>query len=143
MFCKQCGKEMDENANFCANCGAKLEKEQPPMQEAQTQNCVDVDDVWETPAQEEVASADAVQTATPTQEEANMQTNDIALIGFVGAFVDPILGCVFGAIGLSRAMKRKGKGKGFAIAALAIGAASFLLSVMSSACYTCSQLMLL
>ena len=140
MFCRQCGKEVDENANFCANCGAKLEKEQaqPPVEEAVQEK--GVDDVWETPVQEEIAQADA--TAEQPRDE-SVQTNDIALIGFVGAFVDPILGCVLGAIGLSRAMKRNGKGKGFSIAALAIGAAGFLLGVMSSACYSCAQLMMM
>ena len=138
MFCRECGKEVDENANFCVNCGAKLEKEQPTVDEVQTENSVD--DVWETPVEEEVAQADA-NAKQPCDE--SVQTNDIALIGFVGSFVSPVLGCVLGAIGLSRAMKRNNKGKGFSIAAIAIGAASLLINIMSSACYTCSQLMLL
>ncbi len=139
MFCRQCGKEVDENANFCANCGAKLEKEQvqPPVEETVQEK--GVDDVWETPAGEETA-----QTAENQNEpkDESVQTNDMALIGFVSAFVSPIMGIVFGSIGLSRALKRKGKGKGFAIAALAVGAANFLLGVMTSACYSCAQLML-
>ena len=60
MFCRQCGKEVDENANFCANCGAKLEKEQvqPPVEETvETVQEKGLDDVWETPASEETAQA--------------------------------------------------------------------------------------
>ena len=27
MFCKKCGKEIDDNASFCINCGETVEKE--------------------------------------------------------------------------------------------------------------------
>ena len=140
MFCRQCGSEVDENANFCANCGVKLEKEQaqPPVEEVVQEKSVD--DVWETPASEETAQT--VENQNESKDE-SVQTNDMALIGFVSSFVSPIMGIVFGSIGLSRALKRKGKGKGFAIAALAVGAANFLLGAMTGACYSCAQLMLL
>lgn len=140
MFCRQCGKEVDENANFCANCGAKLEKEQaqPPVEEVVQEKSVD--DVWETSVQDETAQAVENQSE---QKDESVQTNDMAIIGFVSSFVSPLMGIVFGGIGLSRAMKRKGKGKGFAIAALAVGAANFLLGVMANACYSCAQFMLI
>ena len=140
MFCRQCGKEVDENANFCANCGAKLEKEQaqPPVEEVVQEKSVD--DVWETSVQDETAQAVENQSE---QKDESAQTNDMAIIGFVSSFVSPLMGIVFGGIGLSRAMKRKGKGKGFAIAALAVGVANFLLGVMANACYSCAQFMLI
>lgn len=28
MFCKNCGKEIDENAYVCVNCGAKVERDE-------------------------------------------------------------------------------------------------------------------
>ena len=28
MFCKYCGKEVDETATFCQNCGAAIKKEE-------------------------------------------------------------------------------------------------------------------
>ena len=57
------------------------------------------------------------------------QTNGIAIAGFVCSFVVPILGWIFGGIGLARANKRNGKGKGFSIAAIAIASVSFLVSL--------------
>lgn len=29
MFCKNCGKEIDDNAYVCPNCGVKVAKEEP------------------------------------------------------------------------------------------------------------------
>ena len=61
-------------------------------------------------------------------EDVNVpQTNGIAIAGFVCSFLVPVLGWVFGGIGLARANKRNGIGKGFSIAAIAIASASFLL----------------
>lgn len=59
-----------------------------------------------------------------TKEE---NKNGMAIAGFVCSFLSPILGWVFGGIGLARSKKKKGKGKGFSIAALAIASANFLL----------------
>ena len=30
MFCRNCGKEMRDDARFCPNCGAPLEKKEEP-----------------------------------------------------------------------------------------------------------------
>ncbi len=92
MFCRHCGKEVDENAAFCLNCGGLLK-------------------VFET--------------------EEPQESNGMAIAGFVCSFFMPILGWIFGGIGLSRANRRNGKGKGFSIAALAIASASCFLGVIS------------
>lgn len=49
----------------------------------------------------------------------------MAVAGFVCSFFVPILGWVFGGIGLSRASKRNGKGKGLSIAGIAIASVMF------------------
>ena len=36
--CTKCGKEYDENFDFCPNCGAKTEKEEPQVFEAEVVN---------------------------------------------------------------------------------------------------------
>ena len=59
----------------------------------------------------------------------NTNKNGMAVAGFVCSFFVPLLGWIFGGIGLSRANKRNGKGKGFSIAALAIASASFIISM--------------
>ena len=55
--------------------------------------------------------------------------NGMAIAGFVCSFLIPILGWIFGGIGLSRAKKRQGKGKGFSIAALVIATVNFIISL--------------
>ena len=55
------------------------------------------------------------------------QKNGMAIAGFVCSFFIPILGWIFGGIGLSRSKKRKGKGKVFSVAALVIATINFLI----------------
>ena len=61
------------------------------------------------------------------ENKPSVEKNGIAVAGFVCSFFIPILGWVFGGIGLSRANKRKGKGKGFSIASLAIATVMFFI----------------
>lgn len=61
----------------------------------------------------------------PTQPE-EPKSNGMAIAGFVCSFFIPILGWIFGGIGLSKAGKRKGKGKGLSIAALIISTLTFI-----------------
>ena len=63
------------------------------------------------------------------QNRVQAQGNGMAIAGFVCSFFMPILGWVFGGIGLSRASKRNGKGKGFSIAALTIATVNFILGL--------------
>ena len=55
--------------------------------------------------------------------------NGIAIAGFVCAFFVPILGWIFGGVGLARANKRNGKFKGFSIAAIAIASVMFFVNL--------------
>ena len=60
---------------------------------------------------------------TPVVED----KNGIAIAGFVCSFFIPLLGWIFGGIGLARANKRNGKFKGFSIAAIVIATVMFFL----------------
>ena len=62
-----------------------------------------------------------------TQEQP--QGNGMAIAGFVCSFFIPILGWVFGGVGLARAGKRNGVGKGFSISAIAIASAMFIFNL--------------
>ena len=57
------------------------------------------------------------------------QGNGMAIAGFVCSFFIPILGWVFGGIGLARANKRKGKGMGLSVAAIVIASVGFVLNL--------------
>ncbi len=60
------------------------------------------------------------------------QTNGFAIAGLVCSFFSPLLGWVFGGIGLNRANRMNGSGRGMSIAALVIASISFVLSMMIS-----------
>ena len=55
--------------------------------------------------------------------------NGIAVAGFICAFIMPLLGWIFGGIGLSRAKKRNGKGGGLSAAALTIASIMFIINL--------------
>ena len=57
----------------------------------------------------------------------NKVGNGMAVAGFVCLFFVPILGWVFGGIGLSRANKRNGKGKGLSIASITVASVMFFI----------------
>ena len=61
------------------------------------------------------------------QSEGKKTGNGMAVAGFVCSFFVPLLGWIFGGIGLARAGKRNGKGKGLSIASLVIATIMFLL----------------
>lgn len=68
-----------------------------------------------------------VQVGELTKETGtNKNGNGMAVAGFVCSFFVPVLGWVFGGIGLARAGKRGGKGKGLSVAAIVIATVSFL-----------------
>ncbi len=58
------------------------------------------------------------------------QSNGMAIAGFVCSFFSPLLGWIFGGIGLSRSKSRNGAGKGFSIAAIVIASAMFVINII-------------
>ena len=63
------------------------------------------------------------------QTEAQLQKNGMAVAGFVCSFLMPVLGWVFGGIGLSRSKRRNGKGKSLSVAAIVIASVNFVLAL--------------
>ena len=57
----------------------------------------------------------------------NSYKNGMAVAGFICSFFSPILGWIFGGIGLKRSRERNEKGKGLSIAAIVIAVINFLL----------------
>ena len=101
-------------ARYCTHCGHRVHEEAVV--------CVNCG-----------CAVDGNRAATPAQQ--NGQTNGMAIAGFVCSFLVPILGWVFGGIGLSRAAKMNGKGKSLSIAAIAIASANFILSFIINMSY--------
>jgi Domain of unknown function (DUF4190) len=63
----------------------------------------------------------------PGDGDKSAGTNGMAIAGFVCSFFIPILGIIFSAIGLGQCKRRGQKGKGFAIAGLAISILTILI----------------
>lgn len=68
--------------------------------------------------------------ASKTENVKTENKNGIAIAGFVCSFFIPILGWIFGGIGLARANKRNGKFKGFSIAAIVIASVMFVINMI-------------
>ncbi len=117
MYCKTCGKEINENAVVCVNCGvlldnATLEQINGQKESKKTNVCALVGFI-------------------------------LSLVGFVlGIYVSPLIvaGFILSIIGLTQYKKTR-VGKGFAIAGIVISASAFALyfiifmSLMFSACW--------
>ena len=58
------------------------------------------------------------------------EKNGMAIAGFVCSFFVPLLGWIFGGIGLNRSAKRNGKGKGLSVAAIVVASVNFVLGMV-------------
>ena len=87
MYCKNCGKEIDNNAYVCPYCGFKTVETKP-------------------------------------------ETNGMAIAGLVCAFFIPLLGLIFGCIGLQKSKELGGEGRGMSIAAIVISVVWMVIAVL-------------
>ena len=97
-YCIFCGEKIEEDSEFCPNCGAKQER------------------------------------ITVTNEEINAsgeETNTIAILAIVFAFVFTIVGLILGIIGMNKAKQMKGKGFGLSLAAVIISALSIFMEIVA------------
>ena len=116
-YCAYCGKELFDEALICSNCGCPTElyKKQ----------------------QQQMAQQSQVQNQT-TNQTASGTTNIYAILSMIFAFLVPILGIVFGKIGLNEIRKfpnQKGEslakaGLGLSIAFVVIIALMILLMII-------------
>lgn len=124
MYCKNCGSIIDQGAQFCRACGARVDPEEPMQEPAQKAEPVSVQNA-------QVAPRTVYIQAPPTP--APPQSNEMAIIGFAMAFVMPLIGLIFSIIGLKKS-KSGAPNRGFALAGVIISAiycASGLLAVLA------------
>jgi len=106
MYCRYCGKQIDDKAIFCPHCGIATEEKSASKTQEPTPK----------PAPMPVANV------PPTLGK----TNILTYIGFLLAFIVPLAGIICSIIGLCQLNRTKEKGKAFAIAGIII---SVLMSV--------------
>ena len=124
-FCRECGKELEENSKFCNNCGTKIEEEK--TEEANTSN----------ENTNESAASNAGTNVTYNQTYVTKKINGMAIAGFVISLVSLLccgysswLGLIFSIIGLVNANKNEGEGKGLAIAGIVISSILLIIIVL-------------
>jgi len=125
MYCSQCGKQIADDAAFCAHCGKDLKAE---AQQEVAEEAVQQEGLQEEAQPEVIQEAPQTQAkfAQPQQPE-QKKSNPMAITAFVttlvslfccGGILNP-LALIFSIIGLVKS-KKSGKGKGFSIASLII-----------------------
>ena len=98
MFCKNCGKEIDDRAVVCPNCGVQ------------------------------------VGTVAPAENK----TTVLAIVGFIFAFIMPIVGLICSIIGRNKAPECGGNGKGLATAGIVISVVWMVLVIIIYAAAACA-----
>lgn len=98
MFCKNCGKEIDDRAVVCPNCGVQ------------------------------------VGTVAPAENK----TNVLAIVGFIFAFIMPIVGLICSIIGRNKAPECGGNGRGLATAGIVISVVWMVLVIIIYAAAACA-----
>ena len=103
--CDKCGSEVDSNAKFCPNCGAKIE----PTEKAE---------------RVEVVEATVKDNSDNKVNNTEIGYNVMSIVGFVLSFIPipkfRLVALVISIIALVQIFKTKEKGKGLAIAGIAI-----------------------
>ena len=124
-FCRECGKELEQNSKFCKNCGTKIEEEKTEEANASNENT------------NESAASNAGTNVTYNQTYVTKKSNGMAIAGFVISLVSLLccgysswLGLIFSIIGLVNANKNEGEGKGLAISGIVISSILFILIVL-------------
>ena len=108
-YCTKCGAQLADDDDYCYFCGAKFEeiKQEEPKEQPTFQDQSYYEDRYY-----------------------GQRPNTVALLGFVFAFLSPIVGLILSIIGLKKAKEFNGLGKGYAIAGIIISVVSMILSVL-------------
>ena len=100
MYCKKCGTKLEDGFVCCPECGTFIDEEQK-------------DDV-----------------EVKNEYFEGKQSNGFAIAGFITSFFVPILGWIFGGIGLKKSKELGGSGRRLAIAAIIIAVFTFIFNII-------------
>lgn len=124
MYCKNCGKQLSDDAKFCHSCGSSVET---PVTEQ----------VAPTPTETAQPVCTCQCSQTPVQE-IKKKNNVCCLVGFILSFVSylflfnelclfSLAGLIVSIIGLVQAKKRNENWRGFGLAGIIIGGVAVLI----------------
>lgn len=110
-YCAYCGKELVDEAVICSGCGCPT-------------------DLYKNPADSKQQFSQN-QSSQNNQSTVPVKTNTYAILSIIFAFLSPILGIIFGKVGLNEIKKDKNqKGEELAKAGLGLSIAFLVLSVL-------------
>lgn len=112
MFCKNCGKQLEDYAAFCPDCGTSTRGQSSVNSQPQQQP-----QYWAQPQNQY------------QQQRNGYNENSIAIIGFVFAFLFPLVGLICSIIGYKNS-KNGGANGGLALAGIIISAIWFVLIII-------------
>lgn len=112
MNCPVCQKQVSENLNFCQDCGAALRGTTP------SETSVYIQQPSSNIQQTSVAPYNKLCIIGPSISAGSLLINFLGLVGLAGL--------ILSIIGLVQVGKTNERGKGLAIAGIAVGAASLL-----------------
>lgn len=112
MNCPVCQKQVSENLNFCPDCGAALSGTTP------SETSVYIQQPSSNIQQTSVAPYNKLCIIGPSISAGSLLINFLGLVGLAGL--------ILSIIGLVQVGKTNERGKGLAIAGIAVGAASLL-----------------
>lgn len=106
--CKHCGAQLADDDTYCYFCGANLEEE---VEKVEAKTFDSYGDNY-----------------NDNYAHYHNQTNTLAVVGFVMAFLSPIVGLVLSILGLNRARVMKGVGRKMAVAGIIVAIANFIIT---------------
>jgi len=114
MYCSNCGNEINDNAVVCIHCGAAVDTEYFEKNNPENKNIYCAQPAYNRPNQKFQPVYQAEPAEQPKKE------NTIAIVGFIFAFLVPLVGIICSAIGYKRAKNENGEHKELALAGLII-----------------------
>lgn len=124
MFCKKCGTKLPDDSRFCYKCGT-------PIQTAEQKDSIGQApyDPFDTPPTTNTNPAPQPQQQhqpQPQQQQAPAADEGLfGLLGFIFAFIFPLIGLIFSIIGMN-----KKKNNGLATAGLVVSIITILLVII-------------
>ena len=131
MYCTCCGKEyiMESGSMFCSGCGKPQGGElQSPCPPGGTVTACSSGMAVPGQYNPLISQYSPINQGSPAPRHRH---NIFAVLGFVFAFVFPLLGLIFSSIGLAQASKFDGEWRGFAIAGLILSIFIGIINIMT------------
>lgn len=125
MFCTKCGTQLPDDSRFCYKCGAQTHL-------AEQKDSIAESDPFDTPLTANYNPTPQPKPQTQPQQQQAPTTDDdgiFGLLGFIFAFLFPIIGLIFSIVGIN-----KKKNGGLAAAGVMISVIIILLTICYSHC---------